>query len=184
MYLALCLLSGIFYATITNLKSGLLSLTKFFVNCARVVHDSSSTLRMLHSVRRDPSVPSMDPGGPVHLSFFKRLESSVGTPRISCRVCLSSTRLRLISCLSIHRMCEGFCGVHTDCSICVIFGKIGSLTFELGGLVSKLGSTYTLPSQHLCRHPPQLPSSSTKSIGQLQAHNPAFQLVTLARVAD
>ena len=122
-----------------------------YYSCGSVVHDCSSTVKMLHSVRRDSIRPIHGPWRPSAtlqpLLFSRNLSREASYFFAEWR--LSSTRLRLISCLSIRRICEGrphsdpFCGVHTDCSICVIFGKIGSLTFELGGLVSKLGSTYT-----------------------------------------
>jgi hypothetical protein len=148
-----------------------------YYSCGSVVHDCSSTVKTLHSVRRDSIRPIHGPWGPSAtlqpLLFSRNLSREASYFFAEWR--LSSTRLRLISCLSIRRICEGrphsdtFCGVHTDCSICVIFGKTGSLTFDLGGLVSKLGSTYTPPSQHLSRYALQLPSSPTKSIVQLQA---------------
>jgi hypothetical protein len=187
-YLALCLLFEIFYAISLLTRSPISSPSvKFSISCARLVHDSSSTLRMLHSVQKETptSVPSMDPGAQCNLYFF--FKRPIGRPRNSLPSGVKQHKAEadFMPPNSSNLLDFGpFCGVHTECSICVIFGKIGSLTLELGGLVSKLGSTYTPPSQHLRKYALQLSSSPTKSIVQLQAHNQAFQLVILARVAD
>jgi hypothetical protein len=55
-----------------------------YYSCGSVVHDCSSTVKMLHSVRRDSIRPIHGPWGPsATLQPLLFLETSVGRPRIS-----------------------------------------------------------------------------------------------------